>query len=389
MKHDTINGVQYITKHEILDVLVTAWTANYLMALKKIKQGKHVTNMMVTVNGSTGTGKTSLMKEFPEFINSIMKKKVISSSLSVNLSMMDGSDIEMPVADHAKSKIVRLCAIEFDTKNAQLLELDEANRYLNLEGVNAASRVFLDREGSVKPTVGSLVVACANSINDAGTKQLPPHWAARGMHVYVTENDERAREGNIEYMIKEGYPAFMIEAYKHNPFKSKDDFVQIANYNGRTNEYAMFVLEAVEVLKNDFAHPIDESLVMPMISGLVGNEHAAIMMKHREMERLPTIGQVVNDPLHATIPSVSIDSGLRVKFAEKLIEDCKTSLEASKLAMYFARFHAEFARVALEDLAAKYSSVTKEKAYKEAISTVPDRSKNMKHDNRMDSDSNF
>ena len=347
MQQTQNTNVMYINKTDMHKILFITWYANYLM----MDKNPSAANMYVCFHGSTGIGKTAIMNSFGDYFKSVFGKNLFSGIVKLNLSMMDGSDFEMPVSDFNKGEIARLCTINFPD-NPVIIQLDELNRYLNTDTVNAMCRVVLDRTGTKKPFKASLVAACANSITDMGTKEYPAHLISRGLHMYLTENTPEAVQANIDYMRNQDYESYMIDAFELSPTTSKDDFEEIAQYEPRTYMFANYILKACRKAQEFFNLDVSEYLIRAMICGVIGCKMGNILMMHRSMSTLPTLSEVINSPDTCIIPDSSIDASLRKKFVQKLIvENGKNKLQATKLITYFARFDSEFARYAIETIA--------------------------------------
>lgn len=360
-----MNIVKTVAKTEMPNIMFIVWLANARMIQASRRTKAQTPPILFPIFwGGVGIGKSSIIKEFAAFHTDRFKSVFFNGGVQkLNLASMDGSDFEMPVADHAKGCISRLVAVPF-SKNPQIILVDEINRYLTNDTINAFSRIILDRDGASVPADGSFVVACANTMSSAGTKELPEHVLNRACHVYLSE--EGANNSNIAYLSKvsEGkVPDWMIETFKLNETVSRDDHDDYAKDTPRSREYAAWIAIAANDAEA-FGIEVSDTLLFVLLAGVVGQAEASKLMAARRMAKLPSIGDVLANPKTVSIPSSSVDHGLRKNHALHLIASTKSDRDAGLLLTYFLRFDGEFQRYCVEALADKIPAVRDRHEYK-------------------------
>lgn len=360
-----MNTVKTIAKTEMPNIMFVIWLANVRM-LQASRRTKSQTPPILfpLFWGGVGIGKSSIIKEFANFHVEKFKSTFFSGGVQkLNLASMDGSDFEMPVADHARGCISRLVAVPF-SKNPQIILVDEVNRFLTHDSINAFSRIVLDRDGASVPCDGSFVVACANTMSSAGTKELPEHVLNRACHIYLSEDG--ANDSNLAYLSKvsEGkIPDWMIETFKLNETISRDDHEDFAKDTPRSREYATWIAIAANDAEA-FGIEVSDTLLFVLLAGVVGQSEASKLLAARKMAKLPSLGDVLASPSTVAIPSSNVDHGLRKNHALHLIASTKNNRDAGLLLTYFLRFDGEFQRYCIEALVESVPSLKDRHEYK-------------------------
>lgn len=357
-------NVQMLGKDQINTVMFVAWLANVRMVQSARKTGATVPpTLMPLFWGDRGIGKSSLIKGFQKYHAEKFGKSFFASTIKVNLASMDGADFEMPVPHRDKGEITRLTVFKFD-KQPQIILVDEVNRFLNTECVNAFSRIVLDRDGAVVPADGSMIVACANPVSMGGTKELPEHLANRCCHIYLTEAG--SNDANVQYIesVTQGkIPSWIAETLRYNEIVSNDDHVDYGCDTARAREYATWIAIAAEDARSQFGVDVSDKTLFALLAGVVGQSLAGKMMHSRKMAGLPTLGDVLASPDTVSIPDAKIDHGLRKNHALHLVSGIRSERDAALLMRYFMRFSGEFQRYAIERLAAQCPSLEKHHEY--------------------------
>lgn len=346
-----MDNIHYIPKSKILESLILFWIASMLRLEAYRAKGKEAFQTMIVLHGSSGIGKTAIMKSFAKF-HAEKIGEFFSGIIKLNIPAMADTDFEIPLANHEQGTVEKITSIKFGN-TPKIIQCDEINRYSTPESVNAFTRVVLDGDGTEKPADGSLVIGCANSTSYAGTKRFPDHLVSRCVHVYVTENDADSVACNVDYMHEMDLPEYGVQCFKQSPTRSKDDFSEIAEFNMRSYEFALYICKAFDECSEQYGIQISDTVFRSLVYGAIGSTQGSKLIKERTMTRLPTMGEVMNDPMGATIPDINLDAGLKRKYCETLIEQCDTAKKADKLAQYFKRMGAEYSRYLIETLADK------------------------------------
>lgn len=353
------NDVIYITKSDIVPAMFAHWLATMIRSKVYKSQNREPFQTMIVLHGSSGIGKTAIMKGFIEKHLAAFGNHFAGGVVKINIPAMAGEDFEVPFANSEKATVEKLSAISLPLSPC-VIQADEINRYQTVEAVNSFTRIMLDGDGTVTVPNGSLIVGCANSTSYAGAKRFPDHLVSRAVHVYISENEDAARLANEDYIRLQGLPNYAVECFKLSPTESKNDFREIAEYNMRSYEFACYLCKAVDEL-NASGIEVSEYVLRALVCGAIGCNQGNKLMKCRAMAKLPTLGEIINDPAKAQIPDVDLDAALRRKYTDKLIEACDTKHKADKLAQYLARMGAEFARFSIEKLSEKFTNVKPER----------------------------
>lgn len=346
-------SVLYITKKEIIPSLFVHWLALIIRAKKYKETNRESFQTMLCIHGSSGIGKTALMKQFAREHEKIFGDHFKGGILKINIPAMASEDFEIPFADVSKGKIEFLSPIRIPDAPV-IIQADEINRYQSIDSINAFTRIFLDNDGSKKIPDGSLIIACANSPSYAGAKRFPDHLISRSVHIYVSENNEEARINNKNYLLSQGFDDYIIECFRLSPTESKDDFQEIAEYNMRSYEFAAYLCKAYDELKKFEELNLNDYILRALISGAIGTSMANKLLKIRNMKLLPSLGEIINNPNKAIIPDINLDPALRQKYCDKLIDECDTIYKAEKLLIYFNRLEGEYSRFCKESLIQKF-----------------------------------
>lgn len=239
-----------------------------------------------------------------------------------------------------------------------IFRIDEMDRPTNKAIIPALLKYAIDRtddEGNVLP-LEWFVVAQGNGCSDRDTVELSNHTKGRFIHVYCSLNSDGARRDMETYLSKIDADPAIKALHRLSPVQSNDCFIEHAMYQNRTMEFANCILKAYkkygESLKK-LGCPVD-AILRPMLAGAIGVAMANELVRLMDFSNLPTLGEIVNQPLKVEVPT---DLSLSVKYVNTLCDFVSNDQEAKGLETYLRRFPDEIARCGLEKLSALWRVV--------------------------------
>lgn len=306
--------------------------------------------------GQSGTGKNNatdnLHKDFSELTGEQW------GFLDINVSGIMPEDMTgLPTESNGKAKYLPL--IESGKERFGICRLDEIDRPTSMSVLIQTAKFAIDRT-TVNPLPENwFILGQGNGVSDSFTQELTEHIKGRFVHLYVTMNTQKSREEYSSYLESRKAHPSTLKVNRLSPISTRDEFEVHAVDNCRTREYADCIVKAYFDAKEngqDFSE-----VLFPVLAGTVGKVLAAEFMKCIELDGMPTLDEVCNDPAKATIPK---DLSLRHRFVSILIaeasDDCA---KAEKLVEYVVRYPAEVARFALDTLILSCPAVAKCSAY--------------------------
>ncbi len=308
-------------------------------------------NQPVILHGSTGVGKSSVVKQLTLDLGG---RLFDFRSSDKNASDIGG--IPFPVKQ-GKGTIVEwlVCSglIPFATEEnpgepdeLEILFLDEIDRVQDRTVLNVLIQLILDRcVNGHKLRAGVRIVAAANGSSDSGTVPLTRALIGRTAHLYVDSASTEAIDGWQLWARENAVPAVLTGFARFRPelFTGKQaKFIELQRPEPRTSEAAVRLLKVCRDAA--FGEDVTEACVFGAIGQEAGRELLAI---DKLLHESPSPEEVEADPLHVRVPD---SIGVQFALCELLIRsaagakaDGSTENRAKTKAYskYVARWHSE------------------------------------------------
>lgn len=251
--------------------------------------------------------------------------------------------------------------INLDKDSKGIFRVDEIDRPAYYQSLIALVKFGIDRTTSHHLPLNWFFLGLGNGSSDQHTHELSEHVKGRMCHLYVSTNAGGALDDVNAYYEKQGMPAALIKFNNMNPIATRDEFEEIAVDNNRTREYAGCILAAFETFKNHANAPKFDDILPACLAGVIGKASAMELLKVYEMENLPSLSQVCNDPKGATMVS---DLSTRHKHLSHLVSEVGADCaKASKLITYLLRTESEQVRFMLDKMIALCPDIAKNPEY--------------------------
>lgn len=300
--------------------------------------------------GESGIGKNGITNNLGVELSKALGENWIQAD--VNLCGMSPEDVQgvpaVRMDDIVKKEVLKYFnSLNFPKETKGIFRLDEIDRPAWYQTLTEMMKYAVDRTDHRNnlPT-GMFVLGMGNGSSDSNTTRLSDHAKGRFCHLYVSENVAGAAEEHQAYMRGHGYNESIIRMFQNDPIKTRDEFEEIAIRHKRTGSFANAIVSAYKDLKkagSDFS-----DVLLPCLAGVVGKKSAIEIIRFEEMSHLPTLADIVKNPLKAMMPE---DLSLRDRYLKVLVSDCTGDCKlAPKFIQYVARFPRELARSALDSL---------------------------------------
>jgi len=315
--------------------------------------------------GQSGIGKNGVTDGLAEFFTE--KTGESWGFQECNVSSMNPEDLQgIPVLNKQASKISYF--IEYDMKpdSKGIFRVDELDRPAYFQNLIAMAKFGIDRTMSKSLPLGWFVLGLANGVSDAGTQELTEHLKGRFCHLYISTNSTGAKKAYKDHLEKRDLPDSILQLLKLEPVETRDEFEPHAVYNYRTLEYAGAILKAYDVLKSDGADFSD--VLYACLAGCIGMHCASALIRVHELQGLPDLETVCNNPATSLIPD---DLSLRHKYITTLCQEAKGDCNlATKLLNYLVRLPNEVARYGIEIITTTCPDVMKSPVYHKWVNRI-------------------
>jgi hypothetical protein len=311
--------------------------------------------------GESGIGKNGITNNLGVELSKATGENWIQ--VDANLSGMSPEDIQgVPVVRGTPEQEVLkyFSSLQFPKNTKGIFRLDEIDRPAWYQTLIEMMKFAVDRTDhrSVLPE-GMFVLGMGNGSSDTNTVRLSDHAKGRFCHIYVSENVAGASDDHIEYMRKQGFSESLIRMVQSNPIKTRDEFEEIAIYHKRSISFANAILAAYYDLRKQGSDFSD--VLLACLAGVIGKSNAIEVYRLEELSGLPSLHEIVQNPLQAIIPE---DLSLRHRFLTILVHDVKSDCNlAEKLLAYIIRYPSEMARYAIDRLVLDCPDLVKCSAY--------------------------
>ena len=306
--------------------------------------------------GQSGIGKTAVTDGLSEDFTK--KTDTPWGMIDCNMSACTPEDVAgYPSIDAGQMKFISQWKLAKDSYG--IFRLDEFDRPAYFQNLIALAKFAIDRQVDNPLPINWFVLALGNGQSDAHTEQLTEHLKGRFIHLYVSTASSQAQEERIAYLESSKASKSLIKFSRMNPLVTRDEFEPHAIDNDRTRKYADAILMAYDVLTKA-GHDLSE-VILPVLAGTVGKHSALELLKIHELGDMPSLEEVIANPLAAIIPE---DLSLRHKFTTMLVHEAQNDCDkAIKLLEYIVRLPNEVARYSIETLATACPAVCKSATY--------------------------
>jgi MoxR-like ATPase len=324
-----------------------------ILAQKHMPAGKR---FGAIVWSQSGIGKNGVTDNLAADMSAMSKKEW--GSIDCNLAGGTPEDIT-GLPEIINGQTVYHSVYKLAKESYGIFRVDEIDRPAYFQNIIAMVKFGVDRTVTQPLPLNWFVLGLANGVSDAQTQELTEHIKGRFCHLYVSTNLPNADKEFAEYQKSRNTCDAIKRLLALNPIKTRDEFEAHAIYNKRTLEYADSLLKAYLQLKaigQDY-----NDVLLPCLAGVIGKNEAIQLLRLQELESLPTLDEVIADPLNAMIPE---DLSLRHTYLTVLVQEAQADCtKAVKLMDYLVRLPNEVARYSIEMLALSCSSVMTCKAY--------------------------
>lgn len=313
--------------------------------------------------GESGIGKNGITNNLGVELSKVLNETWIQSD--VNLCGMSPEDVQgvpaIRLDEKVKEEVLKYFnALHFPKDTKGIFRLDEIDRPAWYQTLTEMMKYAVDRtDHRNNLPSGMFVLGMGNGSSDSNTTRLSDHAKGRFCHLYVSENVAGASDEHVDYMRKQGYNESIIRMFQNDPIKTRDEFEEIAIRHKRTGSFANAILSAYIDLKkagSDFS-----DVLLPCLAGVIGKKSAIEVIRFQEMAHLPSLKDIVKNPLTAIIPD---ELSLRDRYLKVLVSDCKGDCNlAPKFIQYVSRFPRELARAALDSLMLSCPDIVKTSEY--------------------------
>jgi len=308
--------------------------------------------------GDSGIGKNAFTDKIPPILSKIVKTD--HGLIDFNCASRMPEDVAgLPYIKKTELSATTQFAPIYnyaDEGSQGVFRIDEMDRPLVKNVIPAIIKYAIDRTDSNVLPLEWFVLGQGNGCADRDTVELSNHTKGRFVHVYASVNSDEARRDMETYLSEIDADPAIKALHRLSPTESNDCFVEHAQYQNRTMEFANAILKAVKKYGDGLRKigcPVD-SILRPLIAGAIGIAQANEVIRLMEFSDLPTLGQIVNQPLKVAVPT---DLSLAVKFVNTLCDFVSNDMEAKGLEVYIKRFPEEITRCGLEKLSALWTVV--------------------------------
>lgn len=339
------NKVLTVTPRQVVACAVLS-----ALAQKFMPKGKR---FGLFVWGDSGIGKNAFTDRISTVLGKILKTPF--GDIDFNCASRMPEDVNgMPYIKQANQ--VDTATTEFapiynyEAKGTHgIFRLDEMDRPMVKDIIPAIIKYAIDRTDTNVLPLDWFVVAQGNGCADRDTVELSNHTKGRFVHVYASLNSDSARRDMESYLSDIDADPAIKALHRLNPVQSNDCFGEHALHQNRTVEFADCIIKAYKAYGEQLRQigcPVD-SILRPLLAGSVGVAMASELVRLMDFDALPTLGEIVNKPTAVDVPA---DLSLATKFVDTLCDFASCEQEAKQLAVYFARFPDEIARIGLDKL---------------------------------------
>lgn len=326
-----------------------------ILAQQYMPEGKR---FGLCVWGQSGIGKTAITDGLAEDFTKLTSSKW--DMLDCNLSSIAPEDVKGMPHINASAELKYITQWNLNKDSNGIFRLDEFDRPAYFQNLIAIAKYAIDRQDNDnKLPANWFVLALGNGMSDAHTQELTEHLKGRFIHIYVSTNGSLANEERQAYLETKNLSKGILAFERMNPIKTRDEFEAHAIDNCRTRIYAYAILKAYEVLKGMGKDYSD--VLLPVLAGAIGKSEACELLKLVELENLPTLKEVIANPLTAMIPE---DLSLRHKYVSVLVSEAQNDCQlATKLLEYLVRLPNEVARFSIENMLISCPDICKSATY--------------------------
>ena len=352
------------TESQVLTIrprLINACSALAYFAQEFMEEGKR---FGLFIWGSSGTGKNFHTDKLPDLLTKVHKAMGIDKPFKMvdfNVAAREPQDVAgLPYIKRDEVKPTTEFAPIYNWAaegTDGIFRIDEMDRPFDKSIIPALAKYAIDRTDKNVLPLSWFTLAMGNGCSDRDTVELSDHIKGRFLHIYTTINNDAARRDMETYLsVKCAHPAIKA-LWRLTPCESNDCFTEHAQYQPRTlGSFADAVLKAFDKYGSTLKAlgcPVDEVL-RPMLAGCIGVAQANELVRLLDFAALPTLGEIVNKPAKAEMPT---DLSLSVKYVNTLCDFVSNETEAKGLETYIKRFPAEIARCGLEKLSSLWTCV--------------------------------
>jgi len=334
---------------------ITAVSVIARLAQEFMPEGK---SFGLFVWGDSGIGKNAFTDKVPAILSKVLGKE--HGLIDFNCANRQPEDVNgLPYIKKTDNVATTSFAPIYDytaSGSHGVFRIDEMDRPANKAIIPALLKYSIDRTDDNVLPLDWFVIAQGNGCSDRDTVELSNHTKGRFVHVYASLNSEGARRDFETYLSETDADPSIKALHRLSPVESDDCFAEHALHQNRTMDFANAILKAyrkyAETLRNANC-PVD-AVLRPLLAGCIGVDMANELARLMDFNGLPTLGEIVNGPTKAEIPS---DLSLSVKYINTLCDFVSCEPEAKGLATYIARFPDEITRMGLEKLASLWECV--------------------------------
>lgn len=308
--------------------------------------------------GDSGIGKNAFTDKLPKVLSKVMGKDYTLIDFNCASRMPeDVAGLPYIKKDEVSATTEFAPIYNYAEAGSQgIFRIDEMDRPLVKNVIPAIIKYAIDRTDKNVLPLDWFVIGQGNGCSDRDTVELSNHTKGRFVHIYASVNSDEARRDMETYLSDIDADPAIKALHRISPVESNDCFVEHAQYQNRTMEFANAIMKAYRKYGDSLRRagcPVD-SIIRPLLAGAVGVAQANELVRLMEFSDLPTLGQIVNRPEKVLVPD---DLSLAVKYVNTLCDFVSNEVEAKGLATYIKRFPAEIARCGLEKLASLWSVI--------------------------------
>ena len=249
----------------------------------------HTAGRSVFIKGAPGIGKTSAVRQYAD--EKGMKL------VSIHAPLVDLLDLKGVIStDGESAKFLPVSIWPKSTDAPVVVLIDELAQCVPAIQ-NAFSQLLIDHKmGDIQLPAGSMVIATGNRREDkAATHTMPSHVVNRLIHI----NLDNSLDDFIAWAVQNDIEHEIIAFLQYRPallhtFDPKD--TQRAYASNRSWEYASDLLKSMRMFN-------DESIMLEVLSGAIGDGEAAEFVAYRSMyHSLQDPKEVLKEPKKAKVP---------------------------------------------------------------------------------------
>lgn len=324
MNNEITSKVAYISPAQSTRAIMLCVLAQSFMPAKK--------RFGAILWGQSGIGKNAMTDDLPEKLNAMSSVKDWSM-LDEELASASPEEIRgLPVIPTSGQSAKFMPFRTFLEGSRGILRVDEIDRPAYMQSLIALVKVAIDRTGENSVPLNWFFLGMGNGVSDQHTQELTEHIRGRVCHLYLSTNSDAAQDGIKEYYKSRNLPACLQSLAEVSPISTRDEFDDLAVDNNRTREFAGCIIAAYDKFNGvmDFS-----DVLFPCLAGVIGMTTATELFRLKQLEKLPTLDEVIDNPTGAILVD---DLSLRHKHVTSLIEkagnDCS---KQKKLVNYILR----------------------------------------------------